>query len=368
MLRAYKTELNSNNKQRTQFIKCAGTARFIFNWALADRIERYKQGLKTNKFEQKRRFNALKKEQFSWIYDSPYTILGQEFDNCDLAFVNFFRRIKKGEKQVGYPKFKSKKNGIGSFTLRGCINVESNQIKLPRIGWVRLKEDNYLPTKGVKILSANISERAGHWFVSLQVETQQKSIPLKLTDDVIGVDLGIKVLATCSDGKIFDNPKSLAKSEKRLAHAQRELCRRKKGSKNREKTKKKIAKLHYTISNVRRYALNEVSNYLTVKAKPKVIVLENLNVKGMQQNKHLSNAISDASFSELRRQVEYKAKWYGEKVVIADRFYPSSKTCSECGSVKPLLKLSERMFVCEECGAVMNRDYNASLNLASLAV
>jgi putative transposase len=367
MLRAYKTELAQNNKQITQFMQSAGTARFIFNWALADRIERHKQGLTTNKFEQKRRFNALKKEVYPWIYDVAYTVLEQEFDNCDLAFTNFFRRIKKGDKQVGYPKFKSKKNGIGKFTLRGCITVESNRIKLPKIGWIRLKEDNYLPIKDVKVLFANISERAGHWFVSLQVDTQKVITPLKLTDDIIGVDLGIKVLATCSNGKIFENPKSLAKSEKRLSHVQRELSRRQKGSKNRTKTKKKIAKLHYRISNIRRYALNEVSNYLTVKAKPKVIVLENLNVKGMQQNKHLSKAISDASFSELRRQVEYKANWYGEKILIADRFYPSSKTCSECGSVKPLLKLSERTFVCESCGAVMDRDFNASLNLASLA-
>lgn len=368
MLRAYKTELDPNNKQQTQFIRYAGTARFIFNWALADRIERHKQGLTTNKFEQKRRFNALKKEAYSWIYDTAYRVLEQEFDNCDLAFKNFFRRVKNKEKQVGYPKFKSKKNGIGSFTLRDCRTVESNRIKLPKIGWVRLKEDNYLAIDGIKILSANISERAGHWFVSLQVETQQESIPLQLTDEVIGVDLGIKELATCSNGKIFENPKSLAKSEKRLAHIQRELCRRQKGSNNRAKTKRKIAKLHYRISNIRRYALNEVSHYLTVKAKPKVIVLENLNVKGMVQNKHLSKAVSDASFHELRRQIEYKSKWYGEKVIIADRFYPSSKTCSECGSVKPLLKLSERKFICENCGAVMDRDFNASVNLASLAV
>lgn len=365
MLRAFKTELNPNNKQRTLFMRCSGTARFVFNWALADRIERHKQGLTTNKFEQKRRFNALKKEAHPWIYNVAYTVLEQEFDNCDLAFTNFFRRVKKGEKLVGYPKFK-KKHGIDKFTLRGSIVVENTRIKLPKIGWIRLKENAYLPTDGVKILSANISERAGHWFVSLQVETQQEPTPFQLTDGVIGVDLGIKVLATCSNGKVFPNPKSLANTEKRLTHRQRELCRRQKGSKNRTKTKKKLTKLHYKISNIRRYALNEVSNYLTVKAKPKIIVLENLNVKGMMQNRHLSKAISDASFYELRRQVEYKSKWYGEKVLIADRFYPSSKTCSECGSVKPLLKLSERMFVCESCGAIMDRDFNASVNLASL--
>ena len=367
MLRAYKTELDPNNKQRTLFLQYAGTARFVFNWALSDRIERYEYGQPTNKYEQKKRFNALKKEKYPWIYDVAYKVTDQEFENCDLAFQNFFRRCKKGDKKVGYPKFKSKKKSIGSFTLRGCITVETNRIKLPKIGWIRLKEDGYIPTDELKILSANISERAGHWFVSLQVDAQKEIMPLKLTSNVIGVDLGIKELATCSDGKVFPNLKALNKSEKKLAHLQREVSRRVKGSKNRAKSKKMVAKLHYRISNIRRYALHEVSNYLTVKVKPRVIVLENLNVSGMLQNRKLSKAISDASFSELRRQVEYKAKWYGEKVIIADRFYPSSKTCSECGSVKPLLKLSERTFVCEVCGAVMDRDFNASLNLASLA-
>lgn len=367
MLRAYKTELDPNNKQRTQFMRYAGTARFVFNWALADRIERRKLGLTTNKFEQKRRFNALKKERYPWIYDIAYRVTDQEFDNCDLAFRNFFRRVKKGD-NPGFPKFKSKKNGIGKFTLRTSIYIKSNQIKLPRLGWIRLKEDKYLPTGEIKILSANISEHAGHWLISVLVDTLKENVPLKLTDEVIGVDLGIKTLATCSDGKVFENPKALKSTEKKMAHLQRELCRRKKGSKNRTKTKAKIARLHYRIANIRSHALHEVSNYLTVKAKPRVIVLENLNVNGMLQNRKLSKAISDASFSELRRQIEYKANWYGEKVLIADRFYPSSKTCSECGSVKPLLKLSERTFVCEVCGAVMDRDFNASLNLASLVI
>lgn len=367
MLRAYKTELNPNNKQRTLFMKYAGTARFIFNWALADRIERHKNGLATNKFEQKRRFNALKKEQYPWIYDVAYTVLEKEFDNCDLAFTNFFRRVKNGDKKVGYPKFKSRKHSNPKFTLRGNITVEPNRIKLPRIGWIRLKEDNYLPSDDTKILSANISERAGHWFISLQVETQKELEKSILSDNILGVDLGIKSLATCSNGKVFENPKSLTRFEKVLARKQRELCRRQKGSNNRDKTKQKIAKLHYKISNIRRYALNEVSHYLTAIAKPKTIVLENLNVKGMMQNRHLSKALSDVSFSELRRQLEYKAQWHGIKVIVADRFYPSSKTCSECGSVKPLLKLSERQYVCESCGAIMDRDLNAALNLASLA-
>lgn len=365
MLRAYKTELLLNDKERTALMQCAGVARFVFNWALRDRINRYQDDQSTNKFEQKRRFNALKDELCPWIRTMPYTIEAQEFDNCDLAFKNFFRRIKTGG-EPGFPKFKSRKRGIGGFTLRGSIKVEKRRVKLPRLGWLRLKEAGYLPVSEVKLLSANISERAGHWFVSLQVEEADKK-PLVLTNDVIGIDVGIKELATCSNGKVFHNSNSLVRNEVKLAHLQRELSRRVKWSKNWEKTKKKIARLHYKISNVRKYSLNEASRYLTAIAKPKIIVLEDLNVKGMVQNRHLSKAISDASFSELRRQLEYKSKWAGIRLIVADRFYPSSKTCSQCGSVKPLLKLSERTYVCENCGVVMDRDLNAAMNLASLA-
>jgi len=365
MLRAYKTELDLNNKQRTMMMRCSGTARFVFNWALADRIERHKAELTTNKFEQKRRFNSLKKTTYAWVYEVPYTVMQEEFDKCDIAFQNFFRRVKSGEKP-GFPKFKSKKKGINSFTLRGNISVTSNRVRLPRIGWLRLKEDAYLPTKEVKILFANISYRAGHWFVSIQVEEPDKTIP-EAGEGIIGVDVGIKTLATCSNGKLFENPKSLSRYERQLVHMQRELSRRRKGSKNRAKTKQRIAKLHYKIANVRRYALHAVSHYLTATAKPKTVVLENLNVKGMVKNRHLSKAISDASFGELRRQLEYKCTWNGVELKFADRFYPSSKTCSECGNVKPLLKLSERTYVCESCGIVIDRDLNAAQNLAALA-
>lgn len=366
MFRAYKTELDPNNKQRTQFVRYCGVARFVYNWALSDRQLRYEQGLDTSMYEQKRRFNALKDEQFPWVREVAYTVEESALAHADLAFRNFFRRVKVGEKSVGFPKFKSRKRGLGNFTLRGSVAVQNDAVQLPRLGVIRLKEDGHLPTLGVKILAATISERAGHWFVSLQVEESDKPVSLS-GSGVIGVDVGVKVLATCSDGKVFENPKSLSQYEKRLTHISRELCRRQKGSRNRSKTRKKLAKLHYRIANIRRYSLHQISNYLTVKAKPETIVLENLNVVGMLQNRHLSKAIADASFAELRRQLKYKCAWYGVGLVIADRFYPSSKTCSACGAKKPLLKLSERTFVCESCGVVIDRDFNASLNLARLA-
>lgn len=366
VLRAYKTELDPNDKQRTRLAKHAGAARFVYNWALADRIARFKAGEPTNHYEQKKRFNALKKEAYPWLGEVSYRAAEQAFANLDTAYKNFFARVRQGSKP-GFPKFKSRKNGLGAFTLRVNIHVAPTRIKLPRLGWLRLKETGYLPTEGIRILSANISEYAGRWFVSLQVEQEVPIVKPPTGDTVIGVDLGIKMLATCSDGTTFENPKTLQRYEKQLAHLQREMCRRKKGSKNRNKTKRKVAKLHFKIANGRKHALHNVSHYLTAKAKPSTVVIEDLNVAGMVKNHKLAKAISDASFGELRRQLEYKCQWYGIDLIVANRFYPSSKTCSACGVVKPLLRLSERTFVCESCGVVIDRDLNAALNLAGTA-
>ena len=363
--RAYKTELEPNNKQRGAFMQHAGAARFVYNWALADRIEQYEAGSPTSLYEQTRRFNALKDEQFPWIRQVAYCVTEYAFRNLDIAYQNFFRRVKQGREEKGFPRFKSCKRGIGSFTMRTCIHIEDSRIKLPRIGWVRLKERGYLPTNGVRILSVTISERAGRWFASVQVEMDIPDPELG-RGDPIGVDFGLKTLAFCSDGTTFENPKALVQAGRKLKRLQRELARRKRGSKNREKTKRKIAKCHAKIANVRKHALHNVSYHVTAKTKPSTVVVEDLNVKGMMANRCLARAISDASFGELRRQIGYKGQWYGVDVVTAGRFYPSSKTCSGCGSVKPLLKLSERTFVCEKCGLVINRDLNAARNLASL--
>jgi len=365
ILRAYKTELKPNNRQRGMFMNHSGAARFVYNWALADRIDRYKLGESTNIYEQKRRFNALKDEVCPWIRETAYCVTAQAFANLDSAYKNFFRRMKQDKGQKGFPKFKSRKRGIGSFTMRGCIHIESNRIKLPRIGWVRLKETDYLPTNGVKILSVNIPERAGRWFASIQLEMEVPD-PLPAHGKPLGIDFGLKTLAVCSDGTVFENPRALAQEERKLKRLSRELARRKKGSKNRGKTRQKLAKCHARIADIRKHSLHNVSYHVTVKTKPSTIVVEDLNVKGMLANHCLAKAISDAAFGELRRQIEYKAQWNGVDVVTAGRFYPSSKTCSGCGSVKPLLKLSERAFVCEKCGLIIDRDLNAAMNLASL--
>lgn len=362
--RAFKTELNPNNKQRGDFLRSAGTARFIFNWALADRIERYEAKEKSNIYEQKRRFNALKDEQFPWIRETAYCVTESAFRNLDVAYQNFFRRIKKGDGKAGFPRFKSRKQGIGSFTMRGSIRIENGRIKLPRIGWIRLKEKGYLPDNGIKILSVNVSEKAGRWYASVQVEMDIPD-PEPGQGEPIGIDLGIKTLAVCSDGATFQNSRALAQEEGKLKRLQREFARRKRGSKNREKTKQKIARCHARIARIRKHALHDVSYHVTAKTKPSTVVIENLNVAGMLKNHCLAKAISDASFGELRRQIEYKGQWYGVDIVTAGRFYPSSKTCSGCGTKKPLT-LADRVYVCEECGLVIDRDLNAALNLASL--
>jgi len=366
ILRAYKTRLVINKNQEHYFKGCVGAARYVYNWGLNDRIERYKQGVNTTRYEQNVRFNSIKRDLCPCILDYPYVIIQEEFGNLDTAYKNFFTRIKQGKEKSGFPKFKSKYKDNQSFSLRGSIRVENNKIKLPIIGWVKLAQKNYFPDD-VKILKATISERAGYWFVSMQVEEEIED-PQPRDEKIIGIDLGIKSIAVISDGKTFDNPKTLKEYEKKLATLNRELSRRTKGSSNYDKTKQKIARLHYKIASIRNTNLHEISKYAVVTANPSKIVMEDLNVKGMMANKHLSKALSDASISELKRQIQYKASWNGVEFILADRWFASSKTCSGCGSKKEKLKLSERTYVCTECGLIIDRDLNAAINLASYKV
>ena len=367
IMRAYKTKLRVNNKERATLGQCAGAARFVYNWALADRIQHYKAGEPATYYARRNRFNALKYDEFPWIIELPSTLIDSAFRNLDTAYKNFFRRCKQGAEQKGFPKFKTRQKSTPAFTVRG-IKVERDRIRLPVLGWFRLAEKCYLPTdgNGARALSATVSEKAGNWYVSLQVE-QAAPDPEPALGEPLGVDLGIKELAVCSDGTIFENPRILRKYEKQLARLNRELSRRTQGGQNWKKTKAEIAKLHSRIANVRRYAQHNVSHTVTADRKPRAIVLEDLNVKGMVKNRHLSKAISDASFGELRRQIAYKAEWNGIELQLAGRFFPSSKLCSECGAKKALLKLSERMYCCEECGSILDRDLNAARNLAALA-
>jgi putative transposase len=283
------------------------------------------------------------------------------FRNLDAAYQNFFRRVKKGADKKGFPKFRSRR-GKKSFTIRGVV-IEREKIRLPVLGWFRLAEKGYLPEGTYRTQAVTISERADEWYVSIQCEIE---LPEHEHDGVLGIDLGIKSLAVCSDGATFNNPKALKKYERKKAQLQRELSRRKQGSKNWGKTKDKIRKLEAKIANIRRHTHHNISRHVTINTLPETIVLEDLNVAGMIKNRRLAKAISDAGMGELGRQIEYKAEWNGIAIIKADRWFPSSKTCSHCGCIKDELTLADRTFVCEDCGFEIDRDLNAAINLAAL--
>lgn len=217
----------------------------------------------------------------------------------------------------------------------------------------------------IRIHRATLSYRGGCWYISLQVE-QEVPEPAPATGPVIGVDMGVKSLAVVSDGTTFDNPKTLTKYELKLARLQREHSRRQRGSANRKKTTAKIAKLHKKIADTRSHTLHNISRYVTAETAPAAVVVEDLNVAGMVKNRHLAKAVSDAGMGELRRQIEYKAEWNGVQVITADRWFPSSKTCSGCGHIQDM-PLSQRVYTCPACGLEIDRDLNAALNLAHLS-
>lgn len=359
IIRAYKTELDPTNKQATHFVGSCGMARFVYNWALDYWIKEYERGEKrTGWMRLNTKLTELKQSEYQWMYDYSNWVRAYAMKQCDEAYQNFFRRVKQGQKP-GFPKFKSKKFSKMSYTINGnVIKITETKIRLPKIGWVRLKEHGYIPVNSNKICYATISEKNGHWYISVTVEEaildQQKS------DHVIGIDLGIKTLAVTSDGVYYENQKELYKAEKRLKRLDRWLSRKDKGSNNYKKAKLLRASAHEKVARIRKHVINEITTEL---AKTKsVIVIENLNVSGMMKNHHLARAISDVSFFEFRRQLEYKCKWYGGELVVIDRWYPSSKTCSNCGAINDNLKLSDRVYKCD-CGLEIDRDLNAAINI-----
>ncbi len=445
--RGYRTELDVNDQQITLCKKHAGCARFAYNWGLTRKQEVYKTtGRSISAIELHRELNVIKQTDFPWMYQCSKAAPQEALRDLDKAFKHFFRRyqLKKEGKwkgKLGYPKFKTKRKGLGSFRLTGSIHVYEQAIDLPCLGRLRLKECGYLPTSGIRVLSATISEEAGRWFVSIQIEEEVPDPP-RACGEPIGVDLGIKTLAQCSDGMAIENPKALRSELKRLKRLHRRLSRKAKGSKNRAKARQKVARKYARIAHVRQDALHKATSRLTrarltpqgratcyqeiastlpepkakvklrngkrsqvrhsaetpplpekvankVKQKqvkrllrrpreadaalrPRVVVLEDLNVEGMKRNRKLALAISDVGFGEFKRQMSYKTVWQGEQVLLADRWFPSTKKCSRCGYVKEDMDLSERIYVCDnpddlECGLTIDRDVNAARNLAALA-
>jgi putative transposase len=357
----YKTELHPNNKQKTLLLKNAGAARFAYNWGLNQKILAINAKVKIpNAIELHRRLVILKRIELNWMYEVSKCSPHEALRNLDIAFNRFFKKTSK------FPKFKNKKNGIGSFRLNGTIKIFDNYVQLPRLGKLKLKEKGYLPTKDIKVLSATISERTGHWFVSIQVEQKQPEyIGQKDEHDVVGVDLGIKTLATVSDGTTYKNPKPLKIKLRKLKKLNQAVSRKVKGSQNRKKAISKVIKLYYKISNIRKDCLHKMT---TILAKNKRIIgIEDLNVSGMLKNHKLARSIADLGLGEWRRQLEYKGKWYSCLIKIINRWFPSSKTCHICGEINENLTLADREWNCSGCGIRHDRDYNASCNLEYVA-
>ena len=370
ILRAYRVELDPNDRQRTAFVRQAGAVRFVYNWGLATlqkdyankkaatpEGEKVKGGLRP--LDLSVRLPDLKVD-YPWLSEVSAQSLQTSLRNLDRAFQAFFRRVKAGQ-TPGYPRFKKRGVSKPSFQFPQKVSLTDTHVRLPKIGPVRLRRRGYVPT-GFPIKTVTVSERAGRWFATVLVEAPDppKVIP---TGEVIGIDLGIKTLATVSDGTSFANPKHLERSQSALKHLQRKLSRQKKGSARRAKTKARIAKAHARISNQRADNIHKMTSEIVKTKRPTAIVIEDLNVSGMVKNHRLARSVSSASFAEIRRQLDYKCEWYGVKLIVADRFYPSSKTCNGCGEVKTDLSLGERTYVCDRCGYTKDRDVNAALNL-----
>jgi len=310
----------------------------------------------------------------SWIKDVSSKSVKQSIMNAERAFRNFFK------KKSGFPKFKKKnKSDVKMYFVKTDAKViipcERHRIKIPTLGWVQLKEKGYIPTKDI-IRSGTVSYKAGRYYVSVLVD-EDSCTQVSLNHDGIGVDLGVKDLAVCSNGSVYKNinkTNNVKKLEKKLKREQRKLSRKYESLKLRNKIMKgeatrqniknqvlSVQKLHHKLSDTRSDYINKVVNDL-VKTKPSYITIENLNVSGMMKNKHLAKAIAQQKFFELRMKLQNKCNQYGIELRVVDRFYPSSKICHSCGCIKSDLKLSDRTYTCE-CGYVEDRDYNASLNL-----
>ncbi len=364
--RAYRYELDPNNIQRLSLAQHAGVARFAYNWGLEPRIKQYKNNQGDERFtdamKQHKLLNSLKKTEFSWMYETSKCAPQEALRDLHRAFQNFYRGLKSG-KNIGFPRFK--RRGVrDSFRLTGTIRFHERAIQLPRIGKIRIKEKKESYYNG-RILSITVRRRANRWFVSVIVEENILD-PQPVRGAPVGVDLGVKTLATLSDGTTFANPQAMGRRLRKLRQLHRSLSRKKKGSKNREKAKLRLAKMYLKVFNIRQDTLHKVTTYLA-KSHSKV-VSEDLGVLWMLKNRRLARAIADVGFYEFRRQLEYKCGWYGSELVVVSRTFPSSKMCSQCGHRKKELSLSEREYHCEQCGLEIDRDLNAALNLVAVSL
>jgi putative transposase len=363
-MKSLKIRLEMNDKERTLAAQHAGTARYAYNWGLAKSQEAYQAGGKRpSAVDLHKSWVIHKKTEAVWAKEVSKCAPQQAFRNLETAYKRSFQM-----KNVRLPRFK-KKGMHDRFYLEGSIRTKGNRIKLPRMGWLRCSEN--VPTN-VPIKNVTVSRQADHWFVSFKIPYEKKRQPLE-NQSVVGVDLGIKTLATVSEGTVFENRRPYRQQKRKLRLAQRQASKKyikgkstQNQSKNYQKAQAKVAKIHYKVACIRKDTLHQVTTQLAQNHRE--IVIEDLNVKGMSRNHKLSSAILDGGFYEFRRQLTYKCDWYGSKLTVVNRFYPSSKTCSGCQKVKKDLSLKERTYCCEHCGLEIDRDLNAAINLRNQSV
>ncbi len=378
MKRAYKMEINPTDEQKSKIHRTIGVSRFVYNFYIARNKEIYER---KGKFISGMDFSKWLNNEYipnnqevKWIKEVSSKATKQAIMNGDKAFRDFFKKAK------GFPKFKKKKNqDVKAYFPKNNKTdwtLERHRVKIPTLGWVRLKEFGYIPINSV-VKSGTVSQKADRYYVSILVEEDDKKV-YKSTNEGLGIDLGVKEFAVCSDGSKFKNinkTSTVKKIEKKLKREQRKLSRKYESLKIRNKNIKegratgqniqkqivKVQKLHQRLTNIRTDYINKIVSSI-IKQKPSYITIEDLNVKGMMKNKHLSKAIASQKFFEFKTKLTVKCKENHIELRIVDRFYPSSKTCSNCGKVKKDLKLSDRIYKCD-CGFTIDRDLNASINL-----
>lgn len=375
VLEAVKVALDPSPAQERLLLSHAGAARFAFNAGLAHVQEAIEAGVKPewSFYSLVRWWNANKDtlavgdDGVPWWAENSKEAANTGLRSLAAALSNW-AKSRKGQrkgKRVGFPRFRAKDRATPRFAYTtgrfGLIDGDPKALRLPRIGRVHCMENVAARVGGARVLRMTVSRRAGRWYASLTVERDDKPVTKPPRGGAVGVDLGVKTLATLSDGTVIENPRYLRKSERRLKMAQKALSRKVKGSNRRAKARAKVARIHAHVANQRQDAIHKATTMIAQTYLH--ISVEDLNVVGMVKNHRLAKAVSDAAFAEFHRQLEYKTAKTGARLHVVDRWYPSSKTCSKCGRVKAKLSLAERVYKCDGCGLVIDRDLNAAVNI-----
>ncbi|MBI5033675.1 MAG: IS200/IS605 family element transposase accessory protein TnpB [Chloroflexi bacterium] len=366
MMRSHKIRLNPTPDQEAYFRRAVGTARFVYNWGLAawKQCKAEHPGEPHGVMTLKKDFNAIKASQFPWVYDVAKDVAEGAFANLGSALANYYNsKNGHGRKKIGFPKFKSKKHMRQTFRLNNDrIATRGNWLPVPRLGWVNMAEPLRLDGK---IMNAVVMQEGGKWYVSITVEMTPPP-PKTFDKPIVGVDLGIKILAVLSDGTQYANPTLLRSELGHLMRLSRRLSRRKKASQRWKKAMQQLRKFHQRIAWRRRDYLHKMTTRIAQTYA--VIGLEDLHVAGLLKNRRLAMSLADAAFGKIRIQLEYKSAWFGGRVIVVNRYFPSSQLCSHCGEKHASLKLSEREWTCGNCDAVNERDPNAARNIEAEAL